>query len=389
MLSSDALYYPFSRCMDSSTLKQYLLLFDSLTFLDAVDDDQWRGQLYKELEDKHRGFLAYRDLADAMPWLRKEGVIKVQSPSSMASTHDDLTVAATISDLADPTWVKAADPRRFGLATTRLHGVPSWHVFRPKIPRAFEAALFEQDEIHTHLLQPGTEGTSWQLSYAAGSSLSINVHLAAAEQLGLAPITDSILHHELMLRKLARRDTSTVSISDVSDISGTLTQRTIFNIIGQVLPAPQLAQLALQDVLEFRSRTQELRREFIADVARIIAAEIEVGKVGESERIVARVTNNLVESSRVYGSEMTAVRDKLWPKLIEGIRAPTAIATSTAGLAGSYISGSGYVLAASVILHALSPLKSALEWRAEKNKAQNSRSAIAYISKAQQFGRPG
>ncbi|WP_214516508.1 hypothetical protein, partial [Sphingobium yanoikuyae] len=96
MMSSDALYYPFSRCMDSSTLKQYLLLFDSLTFLDVVDDDQWRSQLYRGLEDEHRGYLAYRDLADAMPWLRKEGVIKVKSPSTIASTHDDLTVAATL-----------------------------------------------------------------------------------------------------------------------------------------------------------------------------------------------------------------------------------------------------------------------------------------------------
>ncbi len=386
-MSSDALYYPFSRCMDSSTLKQYLLLFDSLTFLDVVDDDQWRSQLYRGLEDEHRGYLAYRDLADAMPWLRKEGVIKVKSPSTIASTHDDLTVAATLSDLADPAWVKAADPRRFDLATTSLHGLPSWHVFRPKIPRGVEAALCDQDELRMHLLEPGTESTSWQLSYAAGSSLSINVHLGAAEQLGLAPITDSLLHHELMLRKLARRGTSTVSISDVTDISGALTQRTIFNIVGQVLPTSQLAQLPLQDVLEFRSRTQQLRQEFIADVARIIDAEIEVGKVGETERIVARVTNSLVETARVHGSEMAAVRDKLWPKLIEGISAPTAVATSAAGLAGSYISGSGYVLAASVVLHALAPLKSALEWRAEKNKAQNSRSAIAYLSKAQQIGR--
>ena len=61
MMSSDALYYPFSRCMDSSTLKQYLLLFDSLTFLDVVDDDQWRSQLYRGLEDEHRGYLGFVD----------------------------------------------------------------------------------------------------------------------------------------------------------------------------------------------------------------------------------------------------------------------------------------------------------------------------------------
>jgi hypothetical protein len=159
-VGSDALYYPFSRCMDASTLKQYLLIFDSVTFLDAVDDDDWRGQLYKGLENKDRGYLAYRDLADSMPWLRGQGVIKVRSPASIGSTHSDLTVAATFSDLHDVSWVSAADPRRFGLATTNFGDVPSWHIFRPKIPEGVEKALFEKDKLAAHLLVPGDENAS-------------------------------------------------------------------------------------------------------------------------------------------------------------------------------------------------------------------------------------
>ena len=33
-----ALYYPFSRCVDACALKQLLLIFDSVTFIEPVDD---------------------------------------------------------------------------------------------------------------------------------------------------------------------------------------------------------------------------------------------------------------------------------------------------------------------------------------------------------------
>jgi hypothetical protein len=213
------------------------------------------------------------------------------------------------------------------------------------------------------------------------------VHLAAADALGLSPITDSPLHHELILRKLARGASSTTSIEQFDDLSEALTQRAVFKIMGQILPAEKLQQLALQDVIEFRSRTEQLRRDFVADVGRIVGAEIEIGKIGETEKVVARVTNSLMEIARVYGSEMSATRDKLWPKLIEGVMAPATVATSSAGLVASYITGSGYVLAASVLLHALGPLKTGLEWRADWNKVHSARSAIAYLSKARALGR--
>ena len=35
-----ALYYPFSRCINADSLKQMLLVFDELHFLDPVDDEE-------------------------------------------------------------------------------------------------------------------------------------------------------------------------------------------------------------------------------------------------------------------------------------------------------------------------------------------------------------
>lgn len=98
--------------------------------------------------------------------------------------------------------------------------------------------------------------------------------------------------------------------------------------------------------------------------------------------------DNLVKSSKVYGDEIAATRDRLWPTMIGGVTGKIPMSASAAGLAASYISGSGYVLAASVVLAALQPLKAALEWRADLKKVQRtSSSAIAYLSQVRKLRR--
>jgi hypothetical protein len=44
------LYYPFSRPIDLASLKQMVLVFENVVFLDPVDDDSWRAKLFQELE---------------------------------------------------------------------------------------------------------------------------------------------------------------------------------------------------------------------------------------------------------------------------------------------------------------------------------------------------
>ena len=44
------LYYPFSRPIDIASLKQMLLVFENVVFLDPVDDDSWRAKLFQDLE---------------------------------------------------------------------------------------------------------------------------------------------------------------------------------------------------------------------------------------------------------------------------------------------------------------------------------------------------
>ena len=59
------LYYPFSRCIQPTSLKQLLLVFDEVTFVDPVDDAQWRAKLFADLESYDAEFAPLRVLAAA------------------------------------------------------------------------------------------------------------------------------------------------------------------------------------------------------------------------------------------------------------------------------------------------------------------------------------
>jgi len=381
MANSNALYYPFSRCLDANVLKQLLLLFDTVTFLDAVDDDRHREFLFREVEHNHAGFLAYRDLGAAMPWLRSEGVVDVRSPSTLDAFYKDITADAILSDLLDKSWVAEADPRKFRLATQYYEGQPCWNVFKPKLLDNVVEALREREEFRHHLLFDGGDRYAWELSYSAGSSVGINIHLSVADQLGLAPVTDSRLHHMLMLRKLSRSFEVDRSLSGFDDFVEAVSQRAMIKIVDAILPAGRIELLSLEDVMRFREETKALRHDFVDAVTQTVTKQIDPSKPIESERVVASVTEALAERARVYGGELAGVRDRLWPRLIEGLGAPVPLlAAGTAALAASVIGGPAHVVAASIL--ALGPLKAATEWLAERSKAGRSASpAVAYLSR--------
>lgn len=67
----NALYYPFSRGTDIESLKQQLLLFDTISFLDPVDSEEWRAKLFRDLEKEHAAALEIA-IDDLMYEIRKQ-----------------------------------------------------------------------------------------------------------------------------------------------------------------------------------------------------------------------------------------------------------------------------------------------------------------------------
>lgn len=198
------LYYPFSRCVQPTSLKQMLLVFDEVTFADPVDDDQRRAKLFEDLESYDTGFANYQGIDEALPELLRQGCIRRFDPGIHINNRF-LATNSAVDDLSDPNWLQAAsNPQKHGMPSIFIDGQPSWQVFKPKLPDQFINTLQTRSDFQKHLIQEGDSRTSWSLSYAAGSAIGIALHLDIAGDLGLAPITDSPMHHRLMLMKSAR-----------------------------------------------------------------------------------------------------------------------------------------------------------------------------------------
>lgn len=382
-----ALYYPFSRTQDISSIKQFLLLYDQTTFLDPVSDEAWRAHLFSNLKGVHDGFGKYAELAASFPMLISEGVVKIIDPKKVAAKDSNLTTAGILSDLADENWLRLCNPTQSGIPHETDHesGKPLWQMFKSKIPDQLLETPLDGEFLSQHFLAPGGERYAWHLSYAAGSAIALNVHMAAAEELGLQLVSDSALHNRLLLAKAMRGSNSGSSELLDHGQAEHIANTAMIKVLDRLMPTEVLESIAVEDILRFRQDTEGLRAEFSAEIRSLVKGH---DGLHESRQtfIPDDLAHRLANDVRNYGNELAAVRDNIWPRLLDSVTSAVPVATSGAGYAASYISGSGYALAASVLLHALSPLKAMLEIKADLKKVRRSpSSAVAFLVKSQQL----
>ena len=380
------LYYPFSRCINTASLKQMLLVFDEVTFVDPVDDDEWRAKLFKDLETHNEKFAEYKDVHAVLPALICEGCIKRFDPGPFVHSGRLLSTASALSDLNDPKWVSvAANPQKFGMPSISVRGNRSWQIFWPKLPEQFITALRETAEFRKHLLTEGDEWSSWSLSYAAGSAIGIGVHLDIAEELGLAPVTDSGLHHRLLLAKLARSlDESDKPHPIPDDAIRHLTIEIATTMLSQVLPEERLDQTTFDEIIVFRNNTELLRKQFISDISDV---EIRLGQlrtVPNAQEWIAsgrQILSGLQTEFQRYQAEFSASRDKVWPGVVTSLN-NALVSGGLGAVAMSFIGGPGQALVGSIVGASIGTLKTVLDWRAESNKIEKSAApSVAYLSR--------
>lgn len=381
------LYYPFSRPIDLASLKQMLLVFENVVFLDPIDDEPWRAKLFQGLEKQEdKRFATYRQVHEELTTLFQEGAARRVDPTEVTAMESPLTTAAALSDLLDSRWSNvASNPRAFGMPHRRLGlaGEATWQIFLQKMPQAFVEALQAQDVLRKHLIHKGNTYDSWTLSYEAGSAVSISVHLAAAEELDLAPITDSAMHHELLIRKLIRQRAYPDQRSRPIDegVVSQLAQSTATAIIDDLLPKSLLDKIGIEEILRFREQTRALRQQAIKDIGNRLSILSRVPEVEDLLRASSEVQQLIRSDLRTYRAEVAAARDKLWPTLVASLNA-NLLGGSVATVAMNYIGGLGYALATSVLAGSLALLKGTLDLRAERRKAEASRSpAITYLAR--------
>jgi hypothetical protein len=381
------LYYPFSRPIEIASLKQMLLVFENLVFLDPVDDESWRAKLFQELEaQEDKRFAKYQQVYEELTLLFQAGAARRVDPIEVTALESPLTTAAALSDLLDEQWSDiASKPQAFSMPHRRLgsNGEATWQIFLPKMPLSFVDALQSQEIFRKHLISQGNIYASWTLSYEAGSAVSISVHLAAAEELNLAPITDSAMHHELLIRKLIRQRAYSDQRSRPIDerVVRQLAHSTATGIIDELLPKSVLDKIRVEEILHFREQTRTLRQQAIMEIGNRLSVLSRVPDVDDLLVASHDVQQSIRSDLRTYRAEIAATRDRLWPTLVTALSANLA-GGSVAAVAMNYIGGPGYALAASVVAGSLALLKGALDLRAERRKAEASRSpVITYLAR--------
>jgi hypothetical protein len=383
------LYYPFSRCVDPCTLKQLLLVFDSVTFIEPVDDEEWRAKLFRDLERQADRFTAYRQLSGALQELRDEQAIVLRPPDTLSSLNDPATAASTLSDLDDSEWLNVADrPARFNLPyeADSVTGNPTWQIFPPKMPRLVRDALEDVERLRKHVIWHGGENYAWSLSYAAGSAVALNVHIAAAAELDLAPVTDSSMHHRLLLRKMARSVTSTPAWANNGSeaLLESIAQQAAVDLVRTLLPRDMLASISYESILTFRENTKTARAAMVRDLAVRLGALVDEADPSTIVQAQRDIQLTIAKELREYQGDLTVAKERIWPGLVrtagEAVTAGSAAAVAFQFLLG----GAAGVIAGSIAGASLLLLKTALEERAEAKKLHASTSsAVAYLSNVQ------
>jgi hypothetical protein len=103
------LYYPFSRPIEIASLKQMLLVFENVVFLDPIDDEYWRAKLFQELETQEdKRFAKYQQVHEELTMLFQAGAARRVDPAQVTALESPLTTAAALSDLFDQEWSNIA-----------------------------------------------------------------------------------------------------------------------------------------------------------------------------------------------------------------------------------------------------------------------------------------
>jgi hypothetical protein len=335
--------------------------------------------------DTNKKFATYSVIHDSVEELKEQGALSIFSPDILTPQIKALSAASALSDLADKEWSRvAARPDAFGMPFRKEDGRATWQIFKPKLPDLYIETLSSRQLFQKHLIDQGDENVAWSLSYEAGSAISISLHLAACEQLNLAPVTDSTMHHQLLLQKFTREYYGQFSGSAPvpQKIADLLAHQTAFSLVKNVLPVDKLSEVTLPDILAFRKEMAPHRDRFIRDLTERFMLCKSESKPEALYQLLSETCQAVSQEAKAYENELAKSRDKIWPSFISSLNKTLAPGGVVGAVSFQYIGGPGAVLAGSVVATGLAFLKGLLDIQAEVNAAKRSASpSVAYLSK--------
>jgi hypothetical protein len=150
--------------LDSTTLKYLLLIFDSITFLDDIQDSEWRRIQLQRMARENRLFSTFEELADDYDMLSEYQIVKVFDPKLLNARNSTQVALATLADLSDAKYTEiASKPYRYGLPARPLGAYqlspedrPTWQIFPGKIvgPLLEDERFLKEEKWASQVLVP-------------------------------------------------------------------------------------------------------------------------------------------------------------------------------------------------------------------------------------------
>lgn len=130
MESLRALYYPYSRCFDETTLKRMILVFDTILFVDPLPP-AIRNTLLKSMTSPVELTEQWKKYESDYALFFESNILKYVDPTSMVRQYDNLFTAAFASDNSDDDFWK--------LCLTE-DAPENWYILKERIP----PSIFDQ-----------------------------------------------------------------------------------------------------------------------------------------------------------------------------------------------------------------------------------------------------
>jgi hypothetical protein len=464
-----ALYYPYSRCVDENMLKYYMILYDSITFVDPLETD---FREYLLFADKGCQFVPqavhdkWNRTKETWEFFKEKNIVKFIDPSSIINEYDTILSGNLANDMANEIYLKRAGEvgktsgpwkmlsSRIPNTVNRIiddhessevlfgyknkeenHvysdyqiGVFAWELYDHHGLREFllerlggkkaQYLFREKDEIEKHFEKIETDplnllyisggGTCEEsgrpfgmhpysyvnnvkykngekiriLSFEQGSSLAISQAALIASIKSLVPVTDSLVHQDLLNIKFSQFDNLEKVSNNIlyENDNYEIQKRQIIaqNCLHSIISYEELNKLSVEQIFKFREANLDSLQNFW-DKMNEFSHEINTNSdnlVFKNE-IIRLIDTKVIPEIKVLKDKMSLSKTKLFGDVLSKTMVSIPSVTTISVFAGLSISEM-LIAGASGALAALgTSMPQIMEYR--KNSKELNRNWISFL----------
>lgn len=377
LLMPDALYFPYSRCLDELTLKQAVLIYDRLLFVDPVDPEARSALYLREAPYAHANpRISERWLAAQRHYelLQAHGLVHTVHPAALNDPQlTDTLVAENLQlDL---------DENRAGASLFR--GRRRWQMLASRLPpSALEGRFAPRPAARGWTGEPVVE-----VPYAVGASVTLTYALVLAHEAGAVPMTDIEDSHRLLLMRLAAAAARDGNVPPLhAQPTDAYVRRQIeLRLVDELAPAPLLARMDMEDVLDYRRDNAQARAELSGWIdllsAKVQSRPWDPAMSAELEQIAGHAREIAAQPGRWRGT-LDSARGRMSPARLAAATISLAAPSTVTAVVAPHVSlvGALAVGGTAALATASDALRAGVDRLLASRPAEHN--AVAYLHRA-------